>query len=1103
MQIDLKYDLDLEEAFRKFDLLSNRMGTIEDALTGMRRQNPFVEANQSASQFNTTLGQQAQAYRRVQSTTEAFRQEQKRLENQLKELKSRQAEFIAAGKYGELKEKIAQTESQLRRLGDQLDNAKQKSEGVRGAFDKVGSAIKTAFTVTGILFLIEKIVELGQKVIEVTGSGERYQNQFTRIFEGNSQVAEGYLATLQKTADTTNFTFDELADNVAKLASRGIIPTEKELLKLGDTANFINKPFEQLNEAILDGSNPERWKELGFVVSTQGNKMTLSYGDFSKTVDKSVKGAYEAIQAFAEQGKVLGSTAEAGKTLSGRMSTLADNFAGIFRTIGQGNKGVLNDLLDLFSRILIGAKDLIKGIQPFAESFGGAFVSLVKAIGGALESLTNFSDATTSTATASQKFGFYLSKYIINPLTGFSLIIAGAIEGLNQMVLYTEYAAAKLTGKSSLAAALDQQLKDSKTRVAEIQAELAKVGKAAKQSLADYERTDNQRQRREDRRARLAQEASENFKPTPGKNSPTQVDQSVIKAQQEEYNLLLKTRDEYVKEYMKLDEQFGKDKLEALKKDEVAYITEKARLDKMEVDAEEAHLLKLLQLASSNRTQINKLTGQREVVADTSVVLPADIQRQFDDKRKQIDAEADRQTRIAKIRQQAELIGLEKQTNKTELELFDAYWEERLLKEGKNSALLIALTKKRDDDRNALIQDQLIRDQKAQEQISLYNIQLRTKGTGQTGTQFARTNQLDEIAQQLISAENQIFGLNEQNDPKNTPEIKRLEAYVKALKEKRKEIELLGPVNKDIWDLLGISKSFKDETERQVFLQGIDLISNAIQQATQAAVESSDARIQALDAQIQAKQEQVATEEERDKEGYANNLALRQAELDDLKRQKAEEEQVKRKALAVQQALDLASQVSNNAVTVSNTVTAISEMFKQYGKIPFIGVILALGAVATILGTIASVKAKAKALTQLRKGGRVPLAGRSHEQGGHRIEGTDIEVEAREHVTNAQSSDRFDKTLEAINENDPKRAFLALIKEGGFGLPQMVIQYMQGPDFRANSQYNMRLLEQRLDLLIEELRVVQKHTKPGKQYIGLGNGMYLEIDGTHKYVRKP
>ena len=46
--------------------------------------------------------------------------------------------------------------------------------------------------------------------------------------------------------------------------------------KMGDFTNTVAKPFDQLTEAILDINNPERWKEFGVRVQTEGNKVKLS-----------------------------------------------------------------------------------------------------------------------------------------------------------------------------------------------------------------------------------------------------------------------------------------------------------------------------------------------------------------------------------------------------------------------------------------------------------------------------------------------------------------------------------------------------------------------------------------------------------------------------------------------------------------------------------------------------------------------------------------------------------------------------------------------------------------------------------------------------------
>ncbi|MBD2705866.1 hypothetical protein IC229_35035 [Spirosoma sp. BT702] len=277
--------------------------------------------------------------------------------------------------------------------------------------------------------------------------------------------------------------------------------------------------------------------------------------------------------------------------------------------------------------------------------------------------------------------------------------------------------------------------------------------------------------------------------------------------------------------------------------------------------------------------------------------------------------------------------------------------------------------------------------------------------------------------------------------------IDQTEAAVDGLKRQLTELDDFTPKNRTIFEVLGLTNGM-NAIQQKVFENSIRQIGEAIQSTTQLIIEQSETRISELEAQIQAKQEQISVEEQRDKEGYANNLALRKAELEDLKRQKAEEEAIKRKALQVQQSIDLAAQISNAAVTVSEGVRFLTSYAARSAVLgPIAGPIAYFATIASILASIYAVTNSFKNITKLREGGKV--RGAKHEQGG--VRGTsafgDIELEGGEHVINARSSDRYDETLEALNRNDPREAFAALVREGNIGLPALIVQHINRPDF--------------------------------------------------------
>lgn len=381
-----------------------------------------------------------------------------------------------------------------------------------------------------------------------------------------------------------------------------------------------------------------------------------------------------------------------------------------------------------------------------------------------------------------------------------------------------------------------------------------------------------------------------------------------------------------------------------------------------------------------------------------------------------------------------------------------------------------------------------------------------------TPTELARKREEEKLRIRRKYAEDTIALLREQGESENALLITQTEAAIDAIKKQQAQLLLNSPKYGSIYDLLGITKGM-DELDLAAFETGMQRIGEAIQNTTQLLIEQSDQKIQALDAQIQAKEEQIRIEEERDKEGQANNLAIRKFELDSLKKQKKEEEDTKRKSQAVQATLDLATLVSNNALSVSNTIAAITGAAKagiQLG--PIAGPIAIVGIIATIVSTLFAAKAKLKTIA-MREGGR--LQGAKHEHGGIRGTGrfADIEMEGGEHVTNARSSERFDQTLESLNKNDPQQALRALVREGGFGLPPAVIHHIRQPGFGLQNQAD-QAASREMTGLKEEMREQKEVTKKMAKDIArlanrktitpLANGGYIVTDGDgNQHTHKP
>lgn len=1009
------------------DNVISKAEKVDSSLSSLNGRNPFSDISTDVTKANQSLTGLIANYNKVTNQVKGLNHEQKTLVAIEKELIAMEQKFLTNGKYDQYERELKRVRDRLKEIGKETDKntkeQKQYGQAVdksKGSVNSLGSALKTAFTVTGILFLISKLVEVGAKIIDITGIGEKYQNQFTRIFNGNTEAAKGYLAILQKTADVTNFTFDELADNTAKLASRGIIPTQAEILKLGDAANFINKDISKLNEAILDANEPERWKELGFVVKTSGDQMTLSYGDFTKTVAKTTAGAYEAIQAFSEQKKVLGSTAEAGKTLSGQMSTLADNFAGVFRTIGQGNTGVLNKFIAFLSDILIGTKNLIKFLQPFAENIGNAFAGLGNAMLSVLRLFGNFSDAGSEMATTSQKIGFYLVKYLINPLTGLTLIIASAIEGFAQMFLYIELGYAKLSRNTALADSISKQIDESKKRLLGFQEDLKEVARVRDQTLADYTKTDNQRQRREDRRNRLNEEETEeaiagiNGQPKPPKTASDADKKKADKSRQDVYNKLLDAEKDYLKELEKLRTESRKQLLDQFDKDSISYLNAKKDLDLKEIQAEQDKLLQLKQLKAGKVFKDPK-TGKYDIAPDKNTKLSAEENTLFDQRRNVINTNFEKDINANLTDQAITELELMTETTETLTQLENLKWQKKLNEAKKGTQLYENLIKARDkalaeivlNGKLASVDEQASKD----DLLVFADISAKRREGLISQKDFEQQLEAERIKLALLAAQERLDIVQKYGDLENKEvqeQIRKLKGQIIDLGNAGQEAKNKALESRSFYDLLFKSQGAKGDADD--FGKKAEFYKEVVSGIVNFEAELAQQRVDAIQAQIDAKQTQLDKELELQRQGLANNSDLRAAELQQLK-------EARKRALAEAKAFQIAQQAIESLEQASSLVTAVANIFKVESKKGLAGLIIAGIGTALLLTLFKVQKSKAadaaREKTELGEGGE--LFGPSHKDGGIQVGKTNVWVEGGEFVTKKKVTQKHKKFLKALN----------------------------------------------------------------------------------------
>jgi hypothetical protein len=141
--------------------------------------------------------------------------------------------------------------------------------------------------------------------------------------------------------------------------------------KLGDLASSTGKSFGQLAEAILDAQTGEfeRLKEFGVKASVAGDKVTFSFKEVATTVDNTASSIQKYLLGLGDVEGVSGAAAAISDTLQGKLSNLGDSWTTLMKNMGDSNKGVLKETVDLLGQ-LISSINIIGHADNMAEKLG-------------------------------------------------------------------------------------------------------------------------------------------------------------------------------------------------------------------------------------------------------------------------------------------------------------------------------------------------------------------------------------------------------------------------------------------------------------------------------------------------------------------------------------------------------------------------------------------------------------------------------------------------------------------------------------------------------------------------------------------------------------
>lgn len=253
----------------------------------------------------------------------------------------------------------------------------------------------------------------------------------------------------------------------------------------------------------------------------------------------------------------------------------------------------------------------------------------------------------------------------------------------------------------------------------------------------------------------------------------------------------------------------------------------------------------------------------------------------------------------------------------------------------------------------------------------------------------------------------------------------------------------------DIYGLFGLNL---DDDQKEAISTSVSFAIEQLNSFLDAKVQAADAAVSAADKEVDASQRRLDAELEARANGYANNVAMAQKELDLAKKNQE-------KALKEQQKAQKAQQAIQTIQQIGNLVTASALIWSQLG-FPF-----AIPAIAIMWGSFAASKIKAAQLSKSANAGGSEsygdgtvemLAGGSHQSGddvdlGTKPDGTRRRAEGGEFfaVINKRNSRRFRRlipdVINSLNRGTFAQKYLNAYNTDGVNV---TVQQNNAPDLR-------------------------------------------------------
>lgn len=291
------------------------------------------------------------------------------------------------------------------------------------------------------------------------------------------------------------------------------------------------------------------------------------------------------------------------------------------------------------------------------------------------------------------------------------------------------------------------------------------------------------------------------------------------------------------------------------------------------------------------------------------------------------------------------------------------------------------------------------------------------------------------------------------------------------------------------------SKRGMDDQQIQDAIAGFNTFANSVisnlQAILQAEVEYAERMKELADERVDAAQKAYDAEIEGRNNGYAHNVATAKKELEQEKKNQQQKQRLLEEAQRRQEAL-------NTVTQASSLITASAQLWQAFSSIPFVGPALAIAAIATMWGSFAAAKVKARQVTasseEYGEGGLEFLEGGSH------ASGNDIDLGVN-NSRNKRMRAEGGEALAIINKRNTRR-YKGILPDviDSFNKGTFEDKYLNA--FGSLSDSYFIGMKSNTDLTRLEAEVAKIRKQGETQYFLGADGTIIELKGNVKRIIK-